>query len=137
MSDKTEGVLLKAGDAASPEVFTTIGSVVNAAGPNRTMTVIDISTITDAYKRKKGGMKDSGQVTLDILYSYNDATHVTLLADYEARTLRNFQLVVADASPDVTYDFAALVTEFSETYQLDDVVRASVTLDIDAGVTES
>jgi len=137
MSDCTEGILLKRGDAASPEVFTTLGSVVNITGPNRTMSVIDVSTITDAFKRKKGGMKDSGQVSFDILYSYNDATHVTLLADYEARTLRNFQLVIVDASPDVTYDFAALVTEFNETYQQDDVVRATVTLDIDAGITES
>lgn len=128
------GSLLKIGDGAGPEVFTTIAEVKDISGPSLSMATIDVTnqSSTGGWAEFIGGIKDAGEVTFDVNFLPADATHnaaTGLIRDYNNRTKRNFQLVFPDAGA-TTWSFAALVTAFQPTEPIGDALTASVTLKI-------
>lgn len=130
----TQGVVIKRGDGASPEVFTTIGEVNSIQGPGGSATTIDVTNLSSTAKNKKMGLIDEGQVTLEMKLDTADTAQTGLRTDRSNKTLRNFQIVLTD-SPATTISFAAYVMSFALATAVDDVVTASVTLEIDGLVT--
>jgi len=129
-----KGTLLKIGDGADPEVFTTIAEVMNISGPSLSMDAIDVTnqSSVNGWKESIGGLLDGGEITFDINYLPTDATHnatAGLINDMQNRTLRNFQLVFPDASS-TTWSFSALITGFEPSADVSDKLTASVTLKI-------
>lgn len=132
MANRGQGTLLKVGDgAASGEAFTTLGDVLDINGPGWSMDVIDTTDqdSSSSYREKIGGLLDAGQVTCTIHWDYTETTHAGLITDFEARTLRNFQLVSTDSST-TTWTFAALVANIAPGRPLEGKVTADITLDI-------
>jgi len=128
------GTLLKIGDGATPENFTTIAEVTNIGGPALSLDPIEITShsSTGGWKEFIGGLLDAGEVSFDINYEPTEATHdasTGLIADMVARTLRNFQLVFPDAGS-TTWSFAALVTSFEPSEPVGDKLAAGVTLKV-------
>ena len=128
------GTLLKIGDGAASESFTTIAEVSNIGGPGLGLDPIDITnhSSTGGWKEFVGGLLDGGEVSLDINYDPTHATHdasTGLIKDMTDRTVRNFQLVFPDTSS-TTWTFAALVTAFETSEPVDDKLAASVTLKV-------
>lgn len=127
------GTLLKIGDGGGGgEVFTTIAEVFEIGGPGLTLETIDVThhTSTAGWREFVGGLLDGGEVSLSINYDPVDATHdasTGLIADMEARTVRNFQLVFPDTGT-TTWTFAALVTGFEPSEPIDDKLAADVSL---------
>lgn len=128
------GTLLKQGDGASPEVFTTIAQVVSIGGPSLSLDPIDVTNMSseDGWKEAVGGLLDGGEISLEINY---DPAHVThnasagLIKDMEDRTVRNFQLVFSD-SDNTVWIIPALVTGFEPGAPVDAKLSASVTLKV-------
>lgn len=126
------GTLLKIGDAATPEVFTTIAEVTSIGGPKLAQDTIDVTShsSTSGWREFIGGLLDGGEVTLTVNFVVTGATHSYtsgLIHDMVNRTKRNFQLVFPDTGS-TTWTFAALVATFEPTEPIDGALTASVTL---------
>ncbi len=133
------GTLLKIGDGAGTEVFTTIAEVTDIGGPELALEIAEVTSHSSAsgYKEKIGALLDGGQVAFSINYIPTNATHnntAGLIKDQKDRTLRNFQLVFSDSGT-TTWSFAALVVNFSPTEPIDGALTADVTLEISGAPT--
>ena len=133
---ESQGMTLKIGDAASPEVFTTIAEVKSFQGPGGQAQVIDVTDLSSTRREKRMGIPDEGQLSFEINYIPANTQHALLRTRRAARTLTNFQLVFTD-SPVTTWDFSAYVLSFQTSGGVDGVVSASVTLEITGEITES
>ena len=94
-------------------------------------------------KEKLMGLRDEGQLTMDILFdpATADASyHNALRTDKETRTKRRFELTLTDedstaaTSLPTFHSFDAYVTGYSITGAVDDAVKASITLEITSAV---
>lgn len=123
------GTQLQRGDGESPEVFTAIANVTSIKGPEIKRDTIDVTAhdSTDAWMEFVGGLKDAGEVSLDV--NYDPAKHDVLVADLDDDAPRNYKMVFPD-SAGTTWSFAALLTEFSSEAPYDDKLAASLTLKV-------
>ena len=71
-SVKTQGCTLGLGDAASPEVYTSVINLVSFQGPSGSRQVIDSTTLASVAKEKDVGIPDLGQITYDYNFSASD-----------------------------------------------------------------
>ena len=128
------GTLLKIGDGAGTEVFTTIAQVMDINGPGLSQGTQEVTPQTAANRARVhiATLLDGGEVTFDINYEPAGATHdqtTGLIKDMTDGTLRNFQTIFPDAAT-TTWSFAAFITGFEPTAPVDGALTASVTLKI-------
>ena len=105
--------LLKKGDAASPEVFTTVADVLAIDWNGKKLDTVDVTSMssTGNYREFIPTLFDGGELTFGLNYNPTNATHSGLKTDYDARTLRNWQLVLPSSLG--TWSFAGYITEMS------------------------
>jgi hypothetical protein len=132
----TQGTLLKAGNGASPEVFTAIGEVQGITGPNKSRTFIDTTDLASSWVEGIVGLKDGGEVTFDVQYTGADAQFDALVTSFNNGTLRNYKVELTD-SPATTYSFAAYVLAIGSNVPKNDRVVRPVTLRISGAVVEA
>lgn len=126
------GTLLKVGDGATPENFTTILHVQDITCPPLKSNTEDATSHDSpgGWVENKPTLLDGGEVKFGILYVPGAATHnatTGLIADLTARTLRNFQLVYPSAT---TWSFAGYVTDFAAKAGVKDLLKSDVTIQI-------
>jgi predicted secreted protein len=134
---EAQGMEVKIGNGASPEVFTAIPEIKTFSGPSGSAAVIDVTDLSSAAKEKRMGLADEGQLSFTINYIPSDTQHIALRAARAARTETNFKMVFTDDSPSTTWSFSAFVTGFAVSGAVDNVVEANVTLEITGAITES
>lgn len=120
------GTQFKRGDGAGPEVFTALANVSNISGPSLTRNTIDVTAhdSPDAWMEFVGGLKDGGEVTVDV--NYDPSAHDALVADLSDEDPRNYQIVFPD--PDTTtWAFPGILTGFQPSAPIDDKLSASLT----------
>lgn len=125
----SHGALLKIGNGAQSETFTTIGEVKDISGPSTTLNTEDVTSHdSGGWTEFIGTTKDGGEVTFDINY-FSAATQDQLETDLANATRRNFQLErpLSGGLKD-TRSFAAYVTAFEPSSPVSGVLTASVTL---------
>jgi predicted secreted protein len=127
------GTLFQRGNGATPtEVFTTIANVTSIEGPGRTRETIDVTAhdSPDGWMEFVGGLKDGGEVSVDINYDPTETTH-DLDDDFEDRDPRNYQIVILPGTADeVTWSLAGILTELSDEFPYDDKMSRSLTLKV-------
>lgn len=127
------GVLLKVGDGATSEVFTTIAEVRDIEGPELELTTKEVTSHdSGGWDEYIGTLLRGGEVSFDLNFIPTGTTHSYssgLIKDMVDRKRRNFQLVFPD-SGQTTWKFAALVTKFSPSSGVEDELKADVTLQI-------
>lgn len=133
---ETQGVTLKIGDGASPEVFTAISEIIDFTGPGGQAAVIDVTSLDSTAREKRMGLPDEGQFTFNGILLPDDTGQSALRTARTGRTLKNFKLTLTD-SPATTLSFSAYVLGFENSGGVDDVLRLSVTLEITGPVTWS
>ena len=105
------GTLFKVGNAASPEVFSTLAQVqeIKWSGYNRK--IVDVYTMDSSYPTRMVGSHDPMNVELKLLFDGGIAAHEAMRTKLVAGTAGNYQIVLPDAG---TYQvqFAGLVTKF-------------------------
>lgn len=136
---RAHGTLLKIGDGATAETFTSIAEVTNIQGPGLTADSLDMThhASPSAFREFVQGLKDGGEVTLDLNYIPTAATQDAssgLLNDYENGTLRNFELVFPDAG-NTTWSITGIVTNFTPAAPVDGKLGASVTIKLSGAPT--
>lgn len=114
---------------------TIIAQVTNISGPGLSADTIDVTShdSTSGYREFLQGLKDGGEVTLDLNYDPAGATHKNasggLLYAYEQGTQDNYALVFPDAATTV-WVLPAIVTAFEVGAPMDNKLSASATLKI-------
>jgi predicted secreted protein len=129
------GTLLKIGDGASPEVFTTIAEVKDVSGPalNSRTTEVTSHGSPHAVVEKIITLLEIGNITFDLNWVPGGVTHLQLITDWYAKTKRNFQVVFPDAGS-FTILFPAAIS-FEPTAPVEGALTASVTLEVLGDIT--
>lgn len=136
------GTLLKLGDGASPEVFTTIAEVKDITGPGLTMEFAEFTHMQSdsGYREYKPTFKASGDITFNCNFLPDNATQgftsTGLIYDYEQKTLRNFQLLFPDTGATLA-SFAAYVANIQPSTPMSGPMELAVTLRVTGPVTWS
>lgn len=133
---ESQGMVLKIGDGADPEVFNPIPEIKEISGPSGSASIIDVSDLDSTAKEKRMGLMDEGQVSLTLNFIPTNTYHAQLRTDRAARTLRNFQLLFTD-TPATTWSFAGYVTKLEVSNEVDGVTEGEVELEISGAITES
>lgn len=129
---KAFGTLLKVGDGATPEVFTTVAEVTALNGPSLSQDTVDVTShsSTGGWAEHVATIIRAGEIGLEVNFVPTDDTQdavAGLINDLEGQTLRNFQLVWPD-SGSTTWSFAAYVTKFEPSAPVGGGLTASCTL---------
>jgi hypothetical protein len=132
------GVLLKIGNGATSEVFTTIAEVRDIEGPELELETKEVTSHdSGGWREYIGTLLTGGEVSFDLNFIPSNATQGYdggLIEDMVNRTRRNFQLVFPD-SPATEWEFAALVTKFATGAGVEDELVGEVTLQITGAPT--
>lgn len=133
---ETQGVQIQRGNGAASEIFTTIAEITDFDGPGGSASEIDTTSLDSTAREFLMGLKDEGQFTFNCNLVPSDTAQTGLRTDRDNRTLRNFKVILTDASS-TTLTFSAYVMGFSISGAVDDKIGASVTLRISGAVTWS
>lgn len=126
------------GGTDGTEVFTTISEVKSIGGPKLTQETIETTHMEspNSYKEYLASLLDAGEMSFDVNFT-NVAAQTNVILDLENRTKRNFQLVFSTAAGNVTFSFAAFVTNFEFNFAIQEAISASVTLKITGPVSRA
>jgi predicted secreted protein len=112
---------------------TTIAAVRNVGGPGLALDTEDVTTHDSpgAWEEHVGTILRTGEISLDLIYDPNAATHKNasggLLADLVSRTAQSYSIVFP-SSGSVTWSFSAFVTGYEPTAPVDGALTAAVKL---------
>lgn len=144
MAFESQGTEFFWGDTTALSTASTnlVGEIKSISGPSGSAGVIDITHLGSAAKEKMIGLPDEGQITLEcnLLTSADNNAQQKLRIDRAARTMKAFIIRLNDNSS-VTARMRlkgnAYCTGFSISGGVDDVVKASITLEISGALTWS
>ena len=132
------GTLLKRGDGATVEVFSTIAEIRSISGPNMSLETIDATHMESpgGFREVLPSFKTAGEVTLECNFLPGDTNHQALITDFKNRTKKNFKIVWPNTDT-TTWSFTGYVTGFSPSAAVGDMLSASVTVTVTGDVTIS
>ena len=133
---ESQGILLKCTVGSPTGTLTTIANVTGFSGPGGSASVIDITNLSSTAKEKLMGLPDEGQLTIDINYDPDNASHIALRNARKTRTRTEFTITLTDATATVL-TFWGYVLGFALTGAVDQQVKASITVEIDGAVAEA
>lgn len=123
------GTTLARSDMAvpGPAVFTVLAGISNVGGPGVSREILDITAhdSPDAYREFLGGVKDAGEVSLDV--NYAPKVHMIWYEDLDDEEPRDYMITYSDGS---TSEFKALLTAFEPSAPFDDKLSASATFKV-------
>lgn len=110
---------------------TTIAQVRDIGGPGLSMDTLDVTThdSTDAWREFVGGLKDGGEVSLELVWDPDNASQTLLRTDLDGRTVSTWSITFVDPTPAVV-TFSALVTQFEPSANVEDELTVSATLKV-------
>lgn len=76
--------------------FDLIGGVTDFNPNGSARPIVDITDISDSHRKYKVGIKDSVEVSINVLYDSSDAGQSELLAAYNSGEERYFKVVLPD-----------------------------------------
>ena len=133
MTIDTQGATFQRGDAASPEVFTTVPGLVNIGEVGVERSLIDTTNLASTIREYKGAIPDGAEIDLDFQYDAS-TQQVGLKADLDNNTGRQFKINIQD-SPVKVFAFAGLVISWKISNPIDQVVPLTVRVKITGSLT--
>ncbi len=136
----SHGTLVKIGDGATPEVFTTIAELGDIDLPEWGNEKEEVTVQTTPGRRRayRATLLKDATVGFKINWLPGDATHDSatgLMALAESGETNNFQIVLAD-DDETTFQFAAFVETFHPTAPVQGILTADVVLSIDGDIED-
>ncbi|MDT0270254.1 phage tail tube protein [Streptomyces sp. DSM 44915] len=109
--------------------FTTIAESTNISGPGLSREALDATThqSPDMYMEFVGGLKDPGEVSVDV--RYDPSLHDELIAHMDDNDPHTYRIVWPDTAQ-TTWTFPALMTGFEPEGPYDDLLAASLTFKV-------
>lgn len=122
--------------------WTDIGQIRDISGPSFQQTSIDISNRSSRIRQFVPGMLDNGEVTFDVVFDPDLATHSPsatggLITELTAGNLNSYRIAFADASPANVASFSGFVTKLTSKEPQNDAMVADITLKIAGAITWS
>ena len=124
--------------AASTSTSHAVAEVVGFNGPSGGANVIDVSHLGSTAKEKLLGLRDEGQVTLDVNFRPGTTSQDYLRSCRATRTMRKGVIQLNDNTTEAARTkiiFDAYVGGFSVSGAVDQVVKGSITLEITGACT--
>lgn len=113
--------LLQYGDGGCPEAFTTIPNLGSITGPGLSRTVQDVTSHStlQPWRQKFPTLNDGGDLTFDLFYIPDDATHkiVLAMAVDTVDPIKNWRLTFPNSSG-VNFFFEGFISKFGATERL-------------------
>lgn len=131
---KAQSTTIAVGDAASPEVFTTIPNINSIGGPQKSANDIDVTDLSSTAREFLQGLEDNGQIQLSGYWDSSQTTHQNLRDDCGANTARNYKITFSDSS---TIIASARVMEWNLDTSVDEAVVMNCSLKISGDLTNS
>jgi hypothetical protein len=127
----SNGTLLKFGDGASPENFTTVPEVTKLSGPAIKFDLLDATShdSTGFFREFIPGLADGDNVAFDCNWKPSNTVHKDLRINSYARTKTNFKTIFPD-STDNTVLYATYVQTISPKADIGTILTASGTLKV-------
>ena len=127
---------LRIGDGENPEVFTTVLDVRELSAPNLQLGTENTTNHSqdDFWEQMAGTLLDGGDVSLMVLYDPSDPTHQQLLADIQARTIRNFEMQFPGDTTNALWAFSGFFTAFQPQTPTDALLKVNCTIALTASV---
>lgn len=132
----TIGTDLKLGSDAPVPVFASIDGITSINGFGTTRSEIDVTTLKDASKRFRLGLKDNGTLQIESLYDPEVDQHGEIRALNESGDKRTFQLELSDLAPATVFEFDGYVSAWALKAEVDNVYRCTYSIRITGDVTE-
>lgn len=125
------GTLLKMGDGASPEVFTTVPEMMKLSGPAVKFDLLDVTSHDSSgfFREYIPGLADGDNIAGDMNWRPSNVVHIALRVNSYARTLTNFKMVFPDSS-DNTVDQSTYISNITPTADIGAVLRSALTLKV-------
>ena len=128
--------LLKIGDGASPEVFTTIGEVVSIGDLGQENDLVEATHMLSTAKEYIYGLPDGVELPVVCNYLPTNAQQVAALAAQAAKTTKNFKLVLPTTGDGgLTFTFSALIKSWKVPMSPNEVMRMTFGLKISGAIT--
>lgn len=124
---KSQGTTLEIGIA-------TIGNIISYDGFDGAAQEIDITNLSSTAKEYEVGLVDNGNFGFEVNVDDTDAGQAAITVAKNAGTTDTYVLTLTGGA---TRTFDALVTSFSESSGVDDVVKGSVSLKISGSVVKA
>jgi hypothetical protein len=141
------GTTLKYGSAGTGCTYTgtpatLVGNVLSLNVDGISLTTIDVTTLSDRFRKFVGGLVDSGTLSLEVNLDTDTGSNQTTLYDdldstlTGANTCRAFLLEFGEATNNkgTTVQCAGYVTQFSARAGVDASVTASITIKLNGSV---
>lgn len=132
------GTLLKRGNGATTETFTTVAEVKSISGPSLSMETIDATHMESPnnYREWLPSFLDGGEVSFDLNFLPATAAQTGLTTDFAARTKRNWKIYWPNSGA-TKWSFSGYITGFTPSAATGDILAASCTIKVTGGVTIS
>ncbi|MGS4883459.1 phage tail tube protein [Roseibium sp. MB-4] len=116
----------RSGDGTAGGVFASLAGVMAISGPGLSRDAVDVTDMASlgGWREFAGGLKDPGEVSLDLEFDPDGPDVTSLLADIHEDTPGYYKIVFPDTTE---WGFPAFVTGYEPTAPLDDKMTASVT----------
>ena len=112
--------------------YEVIANVTNIGGPDRSRETIDVTShdSTDGWMEFIGGLKDGGEISLDINYDPAETTH-DLDDDFDDATPRGYQIVILpDTIDEHTWTISGIMTGLGDEFPYDDKMGRTMTIKV-------
>lgn len=133
---ESQGITIGMSDGSmSPITYNDIGNITSFTGPGGQASVIDVTNLDSTAKEKLMGLPDEGQFSIDINLDPDNTQHQALRTARANRALTYFKITLTDTSPATAITFQGYVLGFSINGSVDQVVKATVTIEVDGPVS--
>lgn len=127
------GTLFQRATTITPgTTYETLANVTSIKGPDRKRETIDVTAhdSPEQWKEFIGGLKDGGEVQLDINYDPGELTH-DLDDDFDDTDPRNYRVVILPGTADEhTWQLKGIMTELGDEFPYDDKMARSMTIKV-------
>lgn len=119
--------------------FTTsqpVSDVTSVSGPGISAGKIDVTSLQSTAKEFIMGLRDNGDVSLDMIYNSTDLGQLALRNDLNTRTKRRIAIKIPDATTTL-WHCEAYCTNWSLSGSVDNVQKLSATIGLTGAITWS
>lgn len=123
-----QGTILSRETSLGSASFVAVANVKSFSGPSTENPEIDVTTLDSTAKEFVGGLVDYGELTMEVNFDHDNATHQQIFSDMEASPPTVTGWRITFANPTANYTWSGFVKSFSISGEVDGVYSGSLTL---------
>lgn len=134
MAIESQGMVVYWSTSTSFATSQIVNDVTSIGGPGISAGKLDTTTLTSTAKEFILGLRDNGDISLDMIYNSTDAGQVALRNDLNSRTKRRVGVKIPDSTTSL-WHCEAYCTNWSLSGSVDNVQKLSATIGLSGAIT--